>query len=130
MIITKFCDCEAVIFDIKLNKIIIKAARRGIMASHLHIIIEIHTRDTDIHSKHFSKYWGGGNHKFILLENKTTLSKELHDTAQNLWPADPAESSGSGSGLTLKDIINVERPFNTHTGEQAVLETHGTVRCF
>lgn len=60
MIITKFCDCEAVIFDIKLNKIIIKAARRGIMASHLHIIIEIHTRDTDIHSKHFSKYWGGG----------------------------------------------------------------------
>lgn len=43
-------DCEAVIFDIKLNKIIIKAARRGIIASYLHIIIEIHTRDTDIHS--------------------------------------------------------------------------------
>lgn len=73
---------------------------------------------------------GGKNHKFILLENKTTLSKELHDTAKNLWPADPAESSGSGSGLTLENIINVERPFNTHTGQQAVFETHGTVRCF
>lgn len=70
---------------------------------------------------------GEKNHKLILLENKTTSSKELHDTAKNLWPADPAESSGSGCGLTLKNIINVERPFNTHTGEQAVLETHGTV---
>lgn len=82
-----------------------------------------YTLMTQIYTHNIGEY----NHKFILLKNKTTLSKELHDTAKNLWLADPAESSGSGSGLTLKNIINVERPFNTHTGEKAVLDTHRTV---